>query len=126
MKTIIYTKKAPEPIGPYSQAVKSGNLLYLSGQVGIDPKSGKLVNGGVEAQTHQVMQNIAALLKTANTNFSNVIKTTIFLTSMSDFSTVNRIYGSFFEENPPARETVAVSALPANAQVEISMICSLE
>jgi len=84
-----------------------------------------LVKGGVKAQTHQVMHNIAAVLKAANTNFSNVIKTTIFLTSMADLNAVNEIYGGFFEENPPARETVAVSELPAGAHVEISMICSL-
>ncbi|HBH06024.1 MAG TPA: reactive intermediate/imine deaminase [Flavobacteriales bacterium] len=125
MKEIIYSKEAPEPLGPYSQAVVLGDLIYLSGQVGIDPASGELVKGGVKAQTHQVMHNIAAVLKAANTNFSNVIKTTIFLTSMADLNAVNEIYGGFFEENPPARETVAVSELPAGAHVEISMICSL-
>ena len=120
-KTIIFTKDAPAPIGPYSQAVLVGNTLYASGQVAIDPLSGDLIQGGVQKEAEQVMKNIAAVLKAADMGFENVVKTSIFLADMNDFAAVNEIYGAYFTENPPARETVAVKTLPKSVNVEISV-----
>ncbi len=123
MKTIIKTDKAPAPIGPYNQAVLSGNTLYLSGQIALNPATGSLVLNSLEDETKQVMENLKAVLTSANMTFKNVVKTSIFLTNMESFSTVNVIYGSYFDdENAPARETIAVAGLPKSVNVEISMI----
>ena len=124
MKKIIATNKAPAAIGPYSQAIQLGNLLFCSGQIAIDPASGQVLTGDIKTQTEHVMKNIEAVLAAADMNFSNVIKTTIFLTSMNDFATVNEIYGRHFPQNPPARSTVAVSALPKGVNVEVEVIAS--
>jgi 2-iminobutanoate/2-iminopropanoate deaminase len=121
MKEIINTINAPAPIGPYNQAVMAGNFLFVSGQIAIDPISGQLVTDSIEQETHRVMQNIEAILKQAGLDFINVVKTSIFLTDMSDFSMVNEIYGSYFSNNYPARETIQVSALPKGVHVEISV-----
>ena len=123
MKKIIFTDKAPAPIGPYSQAVLSGNTLYTSGQVAINPATGDLVLDNIEVETEQVMQNLKAVLEAANMTFDNVIKTTIFIMNMGDFARINTVYANYFtEENAPARETVQVSCLPKNVNIEISMI----
>lgn len=121
-KKIILTKEAPEPIGPYSQAVQHGNMLFCSGQIAIDPKTGQVNTGDVKAQAKQVMKNIEAVLTAADMNFDNIVKTTIFLTSMNDFSAVNEIYGQYFKSQPPARSTVAVAGLPKGVQVEIEVL----
>ncbi len=125
MKTIINTDKAPAPIGPYSQAVRHGNTLYVSGQIALDPESGNLVNESIESETRQVMKNLSAILHAAGLNFSNVVKCSIFVSDMNNFSKVNGIYGEYFSENPPARETVEVSALPKYVNVEISCIAAV-
>lgn len=123
MKKIIFTDKAPAPIGPYNQAVLSGNTLYTSGQIAINPATGNLVLDTIEIETEQVMQNLKAVLEAANMTFDNVIKTTIFIMNMQDFAIINAIYGKYFtEETAPARETVQVSCLPKNVNIEISMI----
>jgi 2-iminobutanoate/2-iminopropanoate deaminase len=121
-KKIIETKSAPAPIGPYSQAVLAGNMLFISGQVAINPATGNVDATSVHEETTQVMKNLQAILAEAGLTFSNVVKTTIFLTDMSLFTTVNEIYGSHFSADAPARETVAVKGLPKNVNVEISMI----
>jgi 2-iminobutanoate/2-iminopropanoate deaminase len=120
-KHILLTDKAPAPIGPYSQGVQTGNLLFLSGQIAIHPESGEMVMDSIEAETHQVMKNIQALLSAANADFTQVVKTTIFLKDMNDFARVNAVYGSYFDKDFPARETVQVSRLPRDVNVEISM-----
>ena len=122
MKKIISTNEAPGAIGPYSQAVRSGNFLFCSGQIPLDPKSGQIVSGDIAAQTRRVLDNIAAILRAEGLAFDNVVKTTIFLTNLGDFQKVNEIYGSYFEQNPPARSTVQVAALPKDANVEIEVI----
>jgi len=122
MKKVIKTDMAPKAIGPYSQAIMTGDLLFASGQIAIDPKKGDLVDGGIEAQTKQVMENIKNLLAAAGMDFSNVIKTTIFLTNINSFSLVNDIYGSYFTQEPPARSCVEVSHLPKGALIEIEVI----
>jgi 2-iminobutanoate/2-iminopropanoate deaminase len=124
-KKIINTKKAPAPIGPYNQAILSGNTLYISGQVCIDPATGNLKNKDIQDETYQVMQNLRVILQEAGMNFSNVVKSTIFITDMNRFSEINEIYGKYFENDFPARETVQVSALPKSVNVEISMIAVL-
>lgn len=124
MKTVIYTKEAPEPIGPYSQAIRMGDILFCSGQVAIDPKTNQVLTGTVQVQTEQVMKNIEAVLTKAELSFSNVVKTTIYLTSMADFPVVNEIYGKYFTSQFPARSTVAVSALPKGVNVEIEVTAS--
>lgn len=122
-KQTIYTKKAPEPIGPYSQAIRVGDLLFASGQIAIEPSSGVLVMDNIDAETHQVMKNIQAILDQAELTFKHVVKSSIFLKSMSNFTAVNEIYGSYFAgADPPARETVEVSELPKGVNVEISII----
>jgi 2-iminobutanoate/2-iminopropanoate deaminase len=121
-KKIINTSNAPAPIGPYNQAILANNILYISGQVCIDPVDGNLKNKDLQEETHQVMHNLKAILQEAQMNFNNVVKTTIFLTDMNRFSEVNEIYGQYFEADFPARETVQVSALPKFVNVEISMI----
>ena len=123
-KTIVKTSTAPDPIGPYSQAVKTGNLLFISGQVAINPATGNVDATDAAQETKQVMENLKAILTEAGMDFSNVIKTTIFLTDMSLFSTVNEVYSKCFSDNYPARETVAVKGLPKNVNVEISMIAA--
>lgn len=123
MKKIIYTDKAPTPIGPYNQAVLIGNTLYTSGQIAINPLSGELILDSIEAETEQVMENIKALLTQANMTFENVIKTTIFIMNMGDFARINNVYGKYFNiETAPARETVQVSGLPKGVNIEISII----
>lgn len=123
MKTIIFTEKAPAPIGPYNQAVLTGNTLYTSGQIAINPATGELVTDSIETETKQVMENLKAVLEAANMTFENVIKSTIFISDMNDFTAINSIYGVYFnEKSAPARETVQVAGLPKNVNVEISMI----
>lgn len=124
-KKIINTTKAPAPIGPYSQAVQAGNLLFISGQVAINPATGNVEAADVAAEAQQVMKNLEAILHDAGTSFNAVVKTTIFLSDMSLFGTVNEVYGKFFTGTYPARETVAVKGLPKNVNVEISMIASI-
>jgi len=123
MKKIIYSQDAPEAIGPYSQAVLSNNTLYCSGQIALD-KNGNLKNKNIEEETNQIIKNIKAVLKKAEMNFSNVVKTTIFLKNMNDFNVVNNIYQKLFEKDPPARETIEVSKLPKDVNIEISVIAS--
>lgn len=121
-KHIINTPNAPAPIGPYNQAILHGDMLFISGQICLDPATGNLKNRDLQEETHQVMQNLKSILAEAHMDFSNVVKTTIFLTDMNRFGEVNEIYGRYFEGDFPARETVEVSALPKMAKVEISMI----
>lgn len=123
-KKIINTANAPAPIGPYNQAVQSGNILFVSGQIPINPATNELVQDSIAAETHQVMQNLKAILTEANITFEHVLKTTIFLSDMSLFAEVNKIYGSFFNSDFPARETVAVKGLPKGVNVEISVIAT--
>lgn len=126
MKKIIFTENAPAPIGPYNQAVLTGNTLYTSGQIAIDPKTGELVTANIETETKQVMENMKAVLEAAGMTFENVVKTSIFIMNMGDFGTINTVYGSYFnEKTAPARETVQVAGLPKNVNVEISMIAIL-
>ena len=124
-KTIINTQNAPAPIGPYSQSVMTGNLLFVSGQIAIDPKTGSIEAKDAAAETTQVMRNLEAILIQAGLNFNNVVKTTIFLSDMSLFTIVNEVYGKYFSDNFPARETVAVKGLPKNVNVEISVIAAI-
>ncbi len=123
MKKIIFTENAPAPIGPYNQAVLTGNTLYTSGQIAINPTTGELITATIEVETTQVMQNMKAVLEAAGMTFENVVKTTIFIMDMNDFGKINTVYGSYFnEKTAPARETVQVACLPKNVNVEISMI----
>jgi len=121
-KNIVITENAPKPIGPYSQAVWAGNTLYLSGQIALNPKSNELVMDSIEAETRQIMENIGAVLSSQKLNFDNIVKTSIFLKDMGDFARVNAIYGTYFEADFPARETIQVAGLPLNVNVEISII----
>ncbi|MDO9373913.1 MAG: RidA family protein [Ferruginibacter sp.] len=123
-KQVINTSNAPAPIGPYNQAVKAGNLLFISGQVALKPGTGDFANASIQEEAHQVMENLHSILVEAGMTFNNVVKTTIFLSDMNLFAEVNEIYATYFEGNFPARETVAVKGLPKNANVEISMIAS--
>ena len=126
MKKIGNTSNAPKPIGPYNQAVISGNLMFMSGQIAFDPSTGELVIGEIQAETKQVMENLKSILDEAGLSFKDVIKTSIFLSDMNNFQQVNEIYGSYFsDEDAPARETVEVSRLPKDVNVEISMIAQL-
>ena len=123
MKKIIKTNEAPEPIGPYNQAIEAGEFIFLSGQIGIDVDTGELINENIQAETNQVMRNIESVLKASNRNFDNVVKSTIFLKDLNDFSTVNEVYSKYFKNKiSPARETVEVARLPKDANVEISVI----
>ena len=124
-KQIINTPNAPAPIGPYSHSVKAGNLLFVSGQIPIDPSTNTLVSGGIITETHQVMRNIKAILEEAKLTFEHVVKTTIFLSDMTLFTQVNEVYGSYFSGDYPARECVAVKTLPKNVAVEISVIATV-
>ena len=121
-KSVVYTKNAPEPIGPYSQAIKTKRSLYVSGQIPIDPAVGELIKGNIKDQTRQVMKNISAILYAAGLSLNDVVKCTIFVKDMNDFADVNHVYGKYFQENPPAPETVEVSRLPKDVNVEISCI----
>ena len=126
MKKIITSKNAPSPIGPYNQAVIANGFMYISGQVGMNPKTGKIIKDSISDETEQVMKNLSSILNEASISFENVVKTTIFLSDMNDFSLVNEVYGKYFEEDTaPARETVQVSKLPLGVNVEISMIAFL-
>ena len=123
MKTIINTPNAPAPIGPYNQAVLVNNTLYTSGQIALDPNTMELVMDNIEVETHQVMENLKAVLQAANMDFSNVIKASIVISDRNDFAKINKVYGSYFDESTaPARETVQVAVLPKNVNVEISVI----
>lgn len=123
MKTIIKTADAPLPIGPYNQAILKGDTLYASGQIAIDPKTNELISGDIKAETKQVMENLAAVLRVADMDFSHVVKCSIFISNMNDFSEINQVYGAYFDnDTAPARETVQVSVLPKNVNVEISLI----
>ena len=124
-KIIIKTDKAPAPIGPYNQAIKAGNMLFVSGQIALDPVTGELRINNIEQETNQVMNNITAILTEAGAGFEHVVKTTIFLSDMSLFAAVNDVYASYFDGGFPARETVAVKGLPKNANVEISVIAAV-
>ena len=126
MKKIISTNEAPAAIGPYSQAVRSGRFLFCSGQIPLDPKSGEIVSGDIAAQARRVLDNIAAVLRAEGITFDNIVKTTIFLTDLDDFQLVNEVYASYFKQDPPARSTVQVSALPRGAHVEIEVIAAVE
>ncbi|WP_134089693.1 RidA family protein [Olivibacter sp. XZL3] len=122
MKDIINTNNAPAPIGPYNQAIKAGNTLYVSGQIALSPQTGELILGSIAEQTKTVLENLHAILKEAGYSFADVVKTSIFLTDMDNFGVVNEVYGEYFTENAPARETVAVKGLPKGMDVEISCI----
>ncbi len=124
MKEIINASKAPAPIGPYSQAVKAGNTLYVSGQIPIDQQLDKLIEGSIEEETEQVMKNLQYILEEAGLSFNDVVKCSIFVSSMDNFSKINAVYSRFFGDHPPARETVEVSGLPKGVNVEISCIAS--
>lgn len=122
MKKVIATSSAPAAVGPYSQAVRMGNLVFCSGQIPLDPATQQMVSGDITAQTRRVMENITAVLRAEGLSFDNIVKTTIFLTNLGDFQTVNEIYGSYFNSDPPARSTVQVAGLPKGAAVEIEVI----
>ena len=124
-KQVIQTNKVPAPIGPYSQAVIANGFLFASGQIAFDPATGELVLDTIQSETKQVMENIQAILEAANIHFGHIVKTTIFLSDMQLFAQVNEVYGSYFSDQFPARETVAVKTLPRNVNVEISMIASI-
>jgi 2-iminobutanoate/2-iminopropanoate deaminase len=122
VKEIIATDRAPRAIGPYSQAVRAGNIVFASGQIPIDPATGEFVAGGIAEQTDQVIRNLAAVLEAANSGLKQIVKTTVFLVDMNDFTAMNEVYGRFFGENPPARATVQAARLPRDAKVEIEAI----
>ena len=122
LREVIATEQAPRAIGPYSQAIRAGNLLFCSGQIPIDPATGEFVSGGVAEQTEQVMRNLSAVLSAGQSSLGQVVKTTVFLADMNDFTAMNEVYGRFFGENPPARATVQAARLPRNAKVEIDAI----
>lgn len=124
-KQIINTNEAPAPIGPYNQAVRTGNLLFISGQIALVPGTETLANSSIADETHQVMKNLSSILKSEGIDFDHAVKTTIFLSGMEHFAEVNQIYGQYFSKDFPARETVAVKGLPRNVNVEISMIASI-
>jgi 2-iminobutanoate/2-iminopropanoate deaminase len=124
MKTVINTNNAPAPIGPYSQAIAAGNFVFVSGQIALHPHSGQLVTDNIEAETVLVMQNIESILKEAGLTFGNIVKTSIFLKDMQDFAKVNEVYGKYFKDQFPARETIQVAGLPKNVNVEISVIAA--
>jgi len=124
MKKIVSTTEAPAAVGPYSQAVRVGPMLFTAGQIPLDPKSGQIVSQDVGEQTRRVLDNLTAVLKAENMDFSNIVKTTVFMTNLGDFQTMNEIYASYFTDQPPARSTVQVSALHKGAQVEIEVIAA--
>ena len=122
MKTVINTKSAPAPIGPYNQAIVAGDFIFVSGQIPVDPATGEIITTDIKAETKQVMENIGAILLGAGIDFNNIVKTSIFLTDMQSFAQVNEVYGMYFTDEFPARETIQVAALPKNVNVEISVI----
>jgi 2-iminobutanoate/2-iminopropanoate deaminase len=126
VRQAISTPSAPQAIGPYSQAVRAGSLLFISGQVPIDPSTGNLVDGDIAAQTHRVFQNIGEILKAGRASFDHVVRTTVFLADMNDFAAMNAVYATYFSAPAPARATVQVSRLPKDARIEIDVIASLE
>lgn len=126
LREIIATDQAPRAIGPYSQAIRAGNLLFCSGQIPIEPSTGEFVSGGVAEQTEQVMRNLSAVLSAGQSSLKQVVKTTVFLADMDDFTAMNEVYGRFFGENPPARATVQAARLPRDAKVEIEAIAIVE
>ena len=121
-RTKVTTTSAPAALGPYSQAIALDGMVFASGQIGLDPSSGQLVEGDVQAQTHRALQNLTAVLEAAGSSLGNVVKTTVFLTSMSNFTAMNEVYATYFGDEPPARSTIAVAELPKGAQVEIEAI----
>ncbi|HJX73814.1 MAG TPA: RidA family protein [Candidatus Deferrimicrobiaceae bacterium] len=126
MRETVKTEKAPAAIGPYSQGIRSGGFLFCSGQIPLDPATGKMVEGGIKVQTERVLQNLEAVLASGGASLRSVVKTTVYLVDLADFPAMNGVYGTFFPENPPARATVQVAKLPAGALVEIDAIASLE
>ena len=126
MREAVSAPNAAKPIGPYSPGLRAGNLLFVSGQVGFDPSTGALVDGGITAQTDQVMRNIGALLKAAGADFTHVVRTTVFLADINEFAAMNDVYGRYVVDPPPARSTVQVAALPRNARVEIDVIAMID
>ncbi|MEK6778142.1 MAG: RidA family protein [Candidatus Deferrimicrobiota bacterium] len=124
MRETVSTVKAPAAIGPYSQAVRSGGFLFCSGQIPIDPATGKMVEGGIEAQTERVLRNLEAVLSAGGSTLESVVKTTVYLTDLADFPAMNAVYGKFFRQDPPARATVQVAKLPAGARVEIDAVAT--
>jgi len=126
VKQIIATDRAPRAIGPYSQAVRAGNVLFASGQIPIDPATGEFVAGGIAEQTEQVMRNLSQVFAAAGASLNQVVKTTVFLADMNDFTAMNEVYGRYFDENPPARATVQAGRLPRDAKVEIEAIAVLD
>ena len=125
MHSPIHSDDAPKAIGPYSQAIRAGNLVFLSGQIPLDPASGKLVEGDIRVQTQRVMDNLGAVLAASGLTFDSVVKSTIYVVDLNDYATVNEVYGERFKENPPARSTVQVAALPRGARVEIDLIAAV-
>lgn len=125
MKKIVVSDKAPKAIGPYSVAVQTGQLVYTAGQIGLDPTTGEIVPGGIEAETRQVLINLKNVLEASGSSLGDVVKTTVFLRDMADFGKMNSIYGEFFNQNPPARSTVAVAGLPKSGAVEIEAVATL-
>ena len=125
MREAVATERAPKAIGPYSQAIKAGSLLFCSGQIPLDPATGAMVEGDIAAQTRQVFANIAAILQAAGTSFDRVVKTTVFLADMNDFAAMNEVYATFFTSPAPARSTVAAAGLPKNSRIEIEVIALL-
>jgi 2-iminobutanoate/2-iminopropanoate deaminase len=125
MKKVITTQKAPKAIGPYSLAIQTGQLVYTSGQIGLDPETGELVSGGIDAETRQVLTNLRNVLEASGSSLGDVIKTTVFLRDMADFAKMNGIYAEFFNQNPPARSTVAVAGLPKGGSIEIEVVATL-
>jgi len=122
VREIVHTDRAPQAIGPYSQAVRAANLVFASGQIPTDPATGEFVSGGIAEQTEQILRNLSAVLEAAGTSLNRVVKTTVFLVEMSDFAAMNEVYARFFNQEPPARSTVAAAGLPRNARVEIDAI----
>ena len=125
-KTIVRSEAAPAPVGPYSQAVKAGGWLYASGQIPLDPQTGQLVQGGIEHETRQVMDNLSAVLAAAGASFQQVVKVTVYLTDMQDFPAFNAVFAGYFPSDPPARATVAVAALPRGAHIEIDAVAFID
>jgi 2-iminobutanoate/2-iminopropanoate deaminase len=125
MKKIVVSDKAPKAIGPYSVAVQTGQMVYTAGQIGLDPTTGEIVPGGIEAETRQVLTNLKNVLEASGSSLGDVVKTTVFLRDMADFAKMNAIYGEFFDQNPPARSTVAVAGLPKGGTVEIEAVATL-
>jgi 2-iminobutanoate/2-iminopropanoate deaminase len=125
MGQVIHSKKAPQAVGPYSQAIREGNLVFTSGQIGIDPQTGKMVEGGIREQAHQVLANLRAVLQAAGTDLAHVVKSTCFLSDINNFNKFNEVYSEYFPDDPPARSAFQVAALPLGAMVEIEMVARI-